>query len=1356
MKFKHIIGLDIGTNSLGWCLIKEYEDGGIEIIKTGVHIFPIGTIVDDKNNKEKTKNEQRRAYRGASRLRYRFKLRRKNLKTILESLEMYPDYSKYHRAKSHKEAIGQSYELYKLRADALNTENKIPLREIGRIFMLLNKYRGFKSNSKKLQKKDSESGIVEKDCQNLQKLITKSGAETIGEYFFKMHEKAKAWYDEGKWHNSNEPIDERAFNDSGDFILFNSNGIRRHYGRYTLRDMYYHEFDKIWEAQKKNYPKIFTGSKQEYDNILSLQHKERIHYLKEFKKTNYWHIREYCIYYQRPLKSQKKYISNCQFERGHYEITHTTTIENGIERTKEKRTWKKKAKKACHKSNPLFQEFRIWQKLHQVFFSQPKNPTARKGLPQEWIATITKYLMTNYEIYLNETRKAKAENKYWIGKLLQENKLIVNSDDYNFFIDKTDEDVVGDDKNENKIAGNITYASFLESLGETTFNNLKKHVYTREIQINKDEKAIIEENKLFQLWNILNQAKDGLFKEDDWLKSILTEPTKWNFSPEQADRLISKGLIDDYASYSSKVLKLILPYMRKGMNEYDALKATGKEYINDDNTIGGKVQLKSKVVQLTYQELRNPVVERALSKSIRLVNTILDKYKNEIDRDSFEIRIESTRQLRKPKQERENERRKNTEKDKLREQYASFLTKNKDKLGFKRDINKYDSIITKYELWLQMNMNENDEIFINEFKPFSKITKEEDKLKHKLWLECGRMCPYTGAIINLTDCFSSEVEIEHIIPLSRSLDNSFNNKTLTYRKINAEKGNMTPLEYLSKKSETDLKSFKSRIKGKINAFSEGKIENFLAENVKQDFSSNQISNTSYIAKYTKTKMQEVCRTVQFTNGSATAELRNKDWKLSNLMDKIRYEEEYQINIDDYYKEYFSIRKRFIDWYKAKYKTTDFNINWNHLSDNEQVIQFVEETKNDLLYWDMGIQQFEEFRNKSGKKDRSDHRHHAIDAFVTACCSPKIVKELSTFNAIREKQHYEQRETIKRTFDYNKLKESIANILVSHSEKQSLIKKRKNRIKTKDGIREDITYAPQGKLHEESFYGKRNNKTVRRVKLFDPQAQEKISFNDPNSLDYRINGEVKWHYIDDKELYSIIKNRLGKLGKNAFTKEEMERMPFYRTSPNTPDVSISKKSKPLPIVKTVRKVFNADRTLINLPAKDENGNITNVNRYVDNESNVLLVIYEKENIDKNGKHKRPLQDFSIISFFDYVQKKRKQEKLFADEKNGIGLKSNLNWINKGSFIAIYETDDEKRNYTENPSLIQPDKIFKIKGLSSDSRLIKGKEYAYGYATVIHHSNTNNEEKISHTKFNFIKIDISILGEIEIKEDGHIFL
>src|SRR5260221_9296470 len=1061
---------------------------------------------------------------------YRFKLRRKNLKIILGKLGMLPDYSTLLKPYTSKEKRQienykriQSYQLYKLRADAIDPNIKVPFQEIGRIFMLLNKYRGFKSNAKKLQHKDSETGKVKNGCESLQRLINKSGAKTIGEYFFKMHEKAIRWYTENKWHNLNEHVEERAYNDIGEFIAFNSNGIRRHHGRYTLRDMYTYEFDEIWAAQKNHYPQTFTGSKKEYDAITQLPYKERIQALKEFKKTNYWHIRDYCIYYQRPLKSQKKYVSNCQFERGEFELRKYSITENNIEKEKEKRIWKKKAKKTCPKSHPYFQEFRIWQKLHQINYSSVEEDVFRKPLNPEWLNILAESLMENFEIFLNKTSKIEKENKIWLGRILQEKGMIKNSDNYAFFIDKVDEDIPSEERNENRITGNITYASFLDALGEETFCQLKNATIKRIEQISKEEVIEVEESKLFQLWHHLHIAKDGLFKEDDWLKCILTEPTKWNLTQEQAQKLIEVGLEPDYASYSSKVLKAILPEMRKGLNEHEALKIIDKGYVNKDNTIGTQVKLKEQISQLHYQELRNPVVERALSKTIKLVNAILKKYKNNIDRETFEIRIESTRQFRKPRQERENERRKNAGKEKIREQYAVYLTKNKEKIGFKRDIYKYDSIVGKYELWLEMNLNEEDKVFIAEFKAFSKITKQEDKLKHRLWRECGRICPYTGNIINLTDCFSSEVEIEHIIPLSRSLDDSFNNKTLTYRNINAEKGSMTPIEYMEKKGGNALKNFKRRLKSKVNNFSDNKRELFLAENIKSDFSSNQISNTSYIATYTRKKMWEVCKNVQFTNGSATSELRNKDWSLSNLLDKIRYEEDYKINIDDYYKEFYSLKKDFIEWYKKKYNTTDFIIMWNNLSENEDVKTYIAETNNDIIYWDEGIKAFNAFRNNSGKKDRSDHRHHAIDAFITACCSPKIIKVLSTYNAAKEEQHLDYRDKVDRQFDYSKFKESIATILVSHSEKQTLIKKRKNKIKTKEGIKEHITYAPQGKLHEESLYAKRNGATVRRVELFNEQSSDKKTlYEKASDLDYSVKGIVKWHYIDDNQLYQITK------------------------------------------------------------------------------------------------------------------------------------------------------------------------------------------------------------------------------------------
>jgi hypothetical protein len=212
---------------------------------------------------------------------------------------------------------------------------------------------------------------------------------------------------------------------------------------------------------------------------------------------------------------------------------------------------------------------------------------------------------------------------------------------------------------------------------------------------------------------------------------------------------------------------------------------------------------------------------------------------------------------------------------------------------------------------------------------------------------------------------------------------------------------------------------------------------------------------------------------------------------------------------------------------------------------------------------------------------------------------------------------------------------------------------------------------------------------------------------------------------------------------------METFPFFRTSPKTPNVIFSKKTgKPLPIVKSVRKKFNIDRTLINLPIKDENGLIINNNRYSNNETNSILVIYEKENFDNKGNEKKPSREFEIISFYDYIFKKRKGINIFNDEKNEIGLKKHVRWLMKGDFIALYESKEDLVSYISNPERIPISKIYKIKGLSSDSRIISGKEYSYGYVNVISNKSIKDEFQISNVKFDFIKVRIDILGAIKV--------
>src|SRR5690606_23737637 len=114
--------------------------------------------------------------------------------------------------------------------------------EIGRIFLLLNKHRGFKSNSKilvdKTAEQKDENGKVNAGISQLETFIANSNSKTIGEYFYKMYEKANQLFNEGKWHNISEPFDERATDENGNFILYNNRGIRKENGRYVSRKMY--------------------------------------------------------------------------------------------------------------------------------------------------------------------------------------------------------------------------------------------------------------------------------------------------------------------------------------------------------------------------------------------------------------------------------------------------------------------------------------------------------------------------------------------------------------------------------------------------------------------------------------------------------------------------------------------------------------------------------------------------------------------------------------------------------------------------------------------------------------------------------------------------------------------------------------------------------------------------------------------------------------------------------------------------------------------------------------------------------------------------------------------------------------
>lgn len=1286
---KFILGLDIGTNSIGWVLLRENK-----VFDKGVIIFPIGTNVD-KNGIETTKNMQRGTYRRASRNHNRFKLRRKNLKKLLTSLNIIPSFENTYKVKKKYQAA----EFYNIRAKAL--DKKIPAEEIGRIFLLINKHRGFKSNSKTFSENKDDEGVVKEDINNLAASMKKNEARTLGEYFHKMYQKSAQFYNDDNWHNIDEPIDERAIDNDGILWLQNNRGIRRE-GRFVGREMYATEFDLIWDEQKKHYPQL-TGSRKEYDEICKLSCEEKRKQLKSFKSTNYWKIKHETIFFQRQLKSQKKFIGKCQFEKN---------------------------KRTAPVSSLLFQEFRIWKQLADIRYSDKENDIFKQPLPHEWKQKIVDYLETSLTLNLREGRKKDdgSRNKDVLDVIGITNK---KSFSFNFETDEEDK----------YFHGNKTLFAIYSACGEEIYKKLKS------------------ENKLEKLWHILYMAKD-----DEWLKDILT--CKWRFDESIAKRLIEMGLEEGFANYSSKVIEKILPYMKIGNDEYDALILAN--YLQASDEYKEVKVLSKKIKQLINNELRNPVVEKAVGETIRLVNTLLKTH--DIDQKDFTIRVESTREFKKPKKERENIRRSNLEKEKRREEYASFLNEKKSKgeLNFIRDIKKNDSIINKFELWLELGADKNDP----EFKEFEKIVERKDREKHTLWLDCNRVCPYTGNPIPLSKLFSPEIEIEHIIPYSWSLDDSFTNKTLTFHHINKEKANKSAYEYMKSKGETALKEYKSRVKSN-NQYSKEKLEGrFLNTNPEQTFTNAQGRNASYIAVYVRKKLQEVCRDVQFTNGFATSELRKNDWRLGNLLDKVRYEEETGIDVDKYSREFANYKRDFDSYRKRKASSNDISrTDWKYLTP-EITAEYEAETKNPIYEWWKELQKFDAFRGEKGKKDRSDHRHHLLDAIVIAMCSPATIQRLSTLNQLREIQGislYDEkgeltRERIDLPIPYLEIKETLESVLVYHKAEQRLITAKQNRIRktkhsaTDTSIIKQRTISPRGSLVGDNFYGKlknplhqgftKDNVYVKRVSV------NGVNFKDKNALDK----------IVDKNLKKILELRLekyGDKGEKAFSEEALLSNPIliYSTTkyPNgLPDNPVSNNGMPLPVLKKIRVANKNSRNLIQLVSKDEENNIVTTNRYAEADGNYLMAMYERKETDKKGKVKIK-RDFEIVSFFKAVERRRKGEKLFKDEKEQkdgtfLPMLKSCPYLKAGDFVVMYENDESEINWNSKEDLME--RLFKVTELGLDFR---SENEQYGTLKFVKHNilKTSKDSyakegpflKKLHSGLKAIKVIVDRLGIIK---------
>ncbi|MDR1729416.1 MAG: type II CRISPR RNA-guided endonuclease Cas9 [Prevotellaceae bacterium] len=216
---RKVLGLDLGTTSIGWALVNEAENNEEKssIIRLGVRVNPL--TVDEQQNFEKgksiTTNADRTLKRSMRRNLHRYKLRRENLIEILKENGFISDETILSENGNHT-----TFETCRLRAKAAAEE--ISPEEFARVLLMINKKRGYKS-SRKAKGQDEGQLIDGKDVA----IILHDKNLTVGQYSLQILRSGK------KDNNSYYPSDLQK------------------------------EFDKIWNFQKQFYPFLTEELKEE-------------------------------------------------------------------------------------------------------------------------------------------------------------------------------------------------------------------------------------------------------------------------------------------------------------------------------------------------------------------------------------------------------------------------------------------------------------------------------------------------------------------------------------------------------------------------------------------------------------------------------------------------------------------------------------------------------------------------------------------------------------------------------------------------------------------------------------------------------------------------------------------------------------------------------------------------------------------------------------------------------------------------------------------------------------------------------------------------------------------------------------
>ena len=307
---KKVLGLDLGVGSVGWSLIDvDEENRPVKILGMGSRIVPLSP---DESNEFTSGNaaskNQKRTQKRTTRKGYdRYQMRRKALTEKLKALGMLPD--------EHLIKL-PVLDLWMLRARAATPGEKLTLPEIGRVLYHINQKRGYRHSKDDASADKTQRDYVQNINSRYQEI--KDEGTTIGQHFAKKLKETEIVTEKGTFYDYR--IKEQVF----------------------PRAAYIEEFDRVMECQRPFYPEILN-------------------------EANVNELRNEIIFYQRPLKSCKHLVSECEFmQRSFLDAEHKPVLNKKGEIVIS-------GPKVAPKSSPVFQVCKIWEEINNLRITNKEN-----------------------------------------------------------------------------------------------------------------------------------------------------------------------------------------------------------------------------------------------------------------------------------------------------------------------------------------------------------------------------------------------------------------------------------------------------------------------------------------------------------------------------------------------------------------------------------------------------------------------------------------------------------------------------------------------------------------------------------------------------------------------------------------------------------------------------------------------------------------------------------------------------------------------------------------------------------------------------------------------------------------------